>query len=359
MGKFSVRFTSKDIDIIDSRKFHTQITSAISWVEDGAIMVIDHIARSSENIADLFLSEYPEDLPVRERITETKEKRKTLLYRFRFLLHRLEWFRGDYEKFEQWRFAGLELILDILESTIRQAFGDIAYRAFSSFYARLKRFWKTGCYDLDSPEAIGKEACLLREEIQSVFEILHRECEKRERAMAIENARKERANEDVIEVKEALANHIDALGAKVDENHEELVAKVDESQETIVAKVEEASSNLASKMAGIDAKIDVVSKQITEIRSGKSKQGRRAVGEKVADVCRMLWDTAPEISEIRNSANTKISFKKVFEYHHHRLERIGINTAEAFKATVQNAQRRAARKMASSRPAPGTNPPPA
>lgn len=307
IGKFAITFTSKELDILELRKFTSHILNKLLWVEDAVQVIIDCMARGTGEIAPYFQASFPRDFAVEERQNQTKEERRTLLYRLRFLFKCMYKLRSEYKLFEQWRFSGLEFVMDSLCDKIRQAFGQIAFETFEKFYSRMKKLWKAVSPDLDSPEAVGQELTNLLEEVTIVFETLHRECLKRERGI-------DEANRKSTCIEEVRSNLIQ-VEQKLIECHDSL-----------------------------DIKIDDIANSIAKAAKTKSKGRRSVIVSRVDALCLQLWETAEDVQAIRDISNTKITYKRVFEFYIDKLKKLGIKSTAQFKKAVRNAQQRNLRK---------------
>ena len=58
------------------------------------------------------------------------------------------------------------------------------------------------------------------------------------------------------------------------------------------------------------------------------------------NACRAYWDAAQDNAEVRNSVNTRITYKSVFEHFRRRLEAVGVTTERQFRAILHSAQSR-------------------
>ncbi len=173
IGRFGIRLTRKQAKMMDSRLFTLELMSRVNWVEEGILLVIGQILFSEDALLPYFMGNYADGgMAVEQRRTENDEERRPLLFRLRRMLRTMKSSAGNYEKFEQWRFTGLEFALQSFADVVRQAFGAEAHEKVYAFYRRLRNLWKAVSPELDSPEAVRAELEKLIDESDRVFQFL-------------------------------------------------------------------------------------------------------------------------------------------------------------------------------------------
>lgn len=182
VGCYNIHLTRKQAAMMDSRRFTLDVMERVNWVEDGFHIVIGQMLFSSDSLLPYLGLAYPssELMAANERHTETKDERRTLLFRLRHMLRSLKTVKERFEMFEQWRFSGLEFAMQSFDYVIQQAFGETAHETFYDFYRRLRRFWRAVAPELDSPDDVERELDILIDQAEAVFATLRRCCELKE-----------------------------------------------------------------------------------------------------------------------------------------------------------------------------------
>ena len=230
VGRFNIRMTRKQASMLDARRFTLDVMERVNWVEDGFHIVMGQMLFSSDSLLPYLGIAYPSTdlMSANECHTETKDERRTLLFRLRHMLRSLKTVKDRFELFEQWRFSGLEFAMQSFDYMIQQAFGPVAHDTFYDLYRRLRRLWKAVAPELDSPEDVEREIDSLIDQAEAVFATLRRCCEIKEAEIA-------QAKRDAAKLLQA--------AKKV----EEVAEKVEEAAE----KVEDAAQNVTSASSDI------------------------------------------------------------------------------------------------------------
>ncbi len=194
------RLPAKSLKIMESRRRTLYIQGLVDWVEDALHNVTRQFlgCNGESRTSDYLRMAYPRDFPEEKRRNSTGDERKTLRYRFRYMFRCLMLIADRYEEFEQWKFTGLECMMEIFEEVVRQALGAAVADRFHTFYLRFRGLWKTVNPALNSKDDVYEELCRLMDEADIVFEDMFMECVSRE------TAREKGTNPDMGEAVEAM-----------------------------------------------------------------------------------------------------------------------------------------------------------
>ena len=98
-------------------------------------------------------------------------------------------------------------------------------------------------------------------------------------------------------------------------------------------------------MKAIDAvgeKVDAVGAKVDEIGEKVARQNRRGKRrgkyDEVGDRCLRIWEESQTNATLRNSLNTRITYKAVLARHKAELKSLGVGTVEQFRKVIHAAQ---------------------
>ncbi|MCR5750887.1 MAG: hypothetical protein K6G91_02895 [Kiritimatiellae bacterium] len=126
-----------------------------------------------------------------------------------------------------------------------------------------------------------------------------------------------------------------ALGAK-----ERRIANAE--LKTLVEETKNAIDN-------VGAKVDEVDRKVSKLRKRGKKRGKYTDAQ--LDFCGNIWAKACDVQEIRNSSNTKVSYKTTYKFYHRQLENLNVKDADMFKSIIRAYQARELRRRRRENPA--------
>lgn len=102
---FRIELPPKANSVLRQRRISRYIGQKTGWVEDGFDLVINQFMSGKGRVSDYLRISYPNDMPLDKRRNDTGSERKTLLFRFRYMLKCFLLISDDYMEFVQWRFS--------------------------------------------------------------------------------------------------------------------------------------------------------------------------------------------------------------------------------------------------------------
>ena len=177
---FHVKLPPKANNVLRQRRISRYIGQKTAWVEDGFDLVINQFMRGNGRVSDYLRISYPNDMPLDKRRNDTGSERKTLLFRFRYMLKCFLLISDDYMEFVQWRFSGLEFMMDIFCDVVRMSLGQRCADVFASFKERFRGIWAAVNPGIMGPDDFVAEVKKLLDEVDTVFLELYTECVRRE-----------------------------------------------------------------------------------------------------------------------------------------------------------------------------------
>lgn len=206
-----ITLNEKQSAFTSSRSATLRIYEALNWVEDAALNIIKKL-EEGEYVAVYFRASYPKNFP--NQMTFIGDPRRTILYRTRLMIQRLQKFEGSLTEFQEWRFAGLKGTMEILLSSLKENYAgneenDSIVR-LAEWWKDFARIWKIvgGIY---TEEELSATLTRLLNSVDDVF--LHA-CE--------QIAEKEKSVEEVTEEENIAASR-----------HEEVMDKLTDIKETV------------------------------------------------------------------------------------------------------------------------------
>lgn len=172
LGPYRIVLPLKARKALAARDFTLFMMNRLNWVEDGIRVVLRVILTGEGKTSDYLRIAYPETFAERQKKTETDETRRTLLYRFRYLLRCMALVASQYMEFRQWGFTGLRISLEVFVECVRQAAGEAAAARLGSWVNRFARLWQTVDFGLTDESSVCRELHILLDELDAVFETL-------------------------------------------------------------------------------------------------------------------------------------------------------------------------------------------
>lgn len=186
-----IYLTERQKGFVSSRAVTLKIYEALNWVEDAAINII-HKLEQEEKIAVYFRADYPKNFS--KQTTFIGEARRTLLFRMRLMIQRLQAFKDNAKEFQEWRFAGLKGTMDILIFHLEKAYSKEAVEKLSVWWGTFKRLWDA-VGGVDTTEELDAILTMLLNSLDSAFSQVRDHIEEKEKSDK-ENDGQERAAEN-------------------------------------------------------------------------------------------------------------------------------------------------------------------
>ena len=164
--------------------------------------------------------------------------------------------------------------------------------------------------------------------------LLRKDSAKLERLVAIVRAREGRPVKILMDVAAELAGRTESY----DRMDSAAKRKATGDMKKLIAKVDEIRGAIDTHKEEIVERVDAVGRKVASlVRHGRRKS---KYTDAQRNACRAYWDAAQDNAEVRNSVNTRITYKSVFEHFRRRLEAVGVTTERQFRAILHSAQSR-------------------
>lgn len=304
---FQVVLEDKAKETLSSRCMSRYISQKADWVEDGLHLVIEQFCTGGP-VSDYLMLTYPANMPEEKRRNDTGSERKTLRYRFRYMIKCLGLISGNYRSLVQWHFSGLEFMMEIFEEVLRQALGKEIADRFGVLASNVRGIWKVVNPQIKNEADFTKVLRELSDEADEVFEAILVACIAKEREADAAERHDETISSAVATIETAAAQCHEA--AKIQKRATKIVCKV----AGLAAGMNEAAGDSTSRYAGLD---DYPEARRTALKgaidmshaeypiSRNSKRGTHTIKKLAARYWKANEDRLEQLAKLPNGAGFK------------------------------------------------------
>ncbi len=290
-GRFGLNINEKIANFMNSRSLSLFLTAKLCWLEDGAQVVCQQLVSDKVNASDYFRYKYPDSFPLELRLTATKDERRTLKFRFRYVLRCLLLVVERYNEWHKWHFSACGSTLSILHNFLKQILGEAAAAPFLALVKRMEGLWDEVNWSIGGEQDARRELMSMLDEVDAVFEDICDKFRAREAEMKAEAEAKareasavEKLAEDVGELNERSkknAKNIKRIAVTGERVIHELHAKEPEDQYSAEAGLENCNS---ARRRMIEVARELSKKEYPVVMGAKSGENS------IAGLAELTWE---------------------------------------------------------------------